>query len=145
MNPRWKILAPVLVILFPLIFWLILIRGHNNFKKLPVIGPFNISVSGDTVYHTIPNFEFVNQQGKTISDKDLEGKIFVANFFFATCKTVCPKMNDQVYRVQETFKDVKDLQFLSFTVDPENDTVPALAAYAVTVLRTCSEAHDISR
>ena len=130
MNSRWKILAPLLVILFPVIFWLVLIRGHNNFKKLPVIGPFDISVNGDTVYHTIPHFEFTNQQGKIISDKNLEGKIYVANFFFATCKTVCPKMNEQVQRVQETFKDVKDLQLLSFTVDPENDTVAALAEYA---------------
>ena len=130
MNSRWKILAPLLVILFPVIFWLVLIRGHNNFKKLPVIGPFDISVNGDTVYHTIPHFEFTNQQGKIISDKNLEGKIYVANFFFATCKTVCPKMNEQVHRVQETFKDVKDLQLLSFTVDPENDTVAALAEYA---------------
>lgn len=130
MNSRWKILAPLFVILFPVIFWLVLIRGHNNFKKLPVIGPFDISVNGDTVYHTIPHFEFTNQQGKIISDKNLEGKIYVANFFFATCKTVCPKMNEQVQRVQETFKDVKDLQLLSFTVDPENDTVAALAEYA---------------
>ena len=130
MNSRWKILAPLLVILFPVIFWLVLIRGHNNFKKLPVIGPFDISVNGDTVYHTIPHFEFTNQQGKIISDKNLAGKIYVANFFFATCKTVCPKMNEQVQRVQETFKDVKDLQLLSFTVDPENDTVAALAEYA---------------
>ena len=98
MNHRWKILAPVLVILFPVIFWLILVRGHNNFKKLPLIGPYTISVSGDTVYHTIPNFEFTNQQGKTISEKDLEGKIYVANFFFATCPTVCPKMNEQVHK-----------------------------------------------
>lgn len=130
MNSRWKILAPLFVILFPVIFWLVLIRGHNNFKKLPVIGPFDISINGDTVYHTIPHFEFTNQQGKIISDKNLEGKIYVANFFFATCKTVCPKMNEQVQRVQETFKDVKDLQLLSFTVDPENDTVAALAEYA---------------
>ena len=133
MNPRWKILAPVLVILFPLIFWLLLIRGHNNFKKLPLIGPFDISVNGDTVYHTIPHFEFTNQEGKIISDKNTEGNIYVANFFFSTCKTVCPKMNEQVYRIQEAFKDIKDIHFLSFTVDPENDTVETLAEYAKTM------------
>ena len=130
MNPRWKILAPALVILFPVIFWLVLVRGHNNFRKLPVIGPFEISINGDTVYHTIPHFELTNQEGKIISDKNTEGTIYVANFFFSTCKTVCPKMNEQVHRVQEAFKDIKDIHFLTFTVDPDNDTVAALAEYA---------------
>lgn len=130
MNPRWKILAPALVILFPLIFWLVLVRGHNNFRKLPVIGPFEITVNGDTVYHTIPHFKLTNQEGKIISDKSTEGTIYVANFFFSTCKTVCPKMNEQVHRVQEAFRDIKDIHILTFTVDPDNDTVAALAGYA---------------
>lgn len=130
MNPRWKILAPALVILFPVIFWLVLVRGHNNFRRLPVIGPFEIGVNGDTVNHTIPHFELTNQEGKIISDKSTEGNIYVANFFFSTCKTVCPKMNEQVHRVQEAFKDIKDIHILTFTVDPENDNVAALAEYA---------------
>ncbi len=130
MNPRWKIFIPLLVILFPVVFWLILVKGHNNFKKLPIVAPYEINAAGDTVYHTIPHFDFVNQEGKHISDADVDGKIYIASFFFATCKTVCPKMNEQVQRVQEVFKDVKDFRILSFTVDPENDTVQALAAYA---------------
>jgi protein SCO1/2 len=131
MNSRWKILAPVLVILFPVIFWILLTRGHNTFKRLPIVAPYELSPAGDTVYHKIPPFHFTNQFGKTISDKDLDGKIFVANFFFATCKTVCPQMNEEVHRLQEATKDIKDLRILSFTVDPEFDTVEALANYAV--------------
>jgi len=130
MSHRWKILAPVLVILFPVIFWLLLTRGHNKYKRLPIVAPFEVNAKGDTLYHTIPPFELKNQQGKSISEKDTEGKIYVANFFFATCPSVCPKMNEQVHRVQEAFKDAKNFQILSFTVDPENDTVEALAAYA---------------
>jgi protein SCO1 len=130
MNSRWKILAPILVILFPVIFWIVLTRGHNNFKRLPIVGPYELSASGDTTFHTIPRFEFTNQQGKTISDKDVDGKIFIANFFFASCKTVCPQMNEQVHRLQEAIKDYKDIRILSFTVDPENDTPEALAVYA---------------
>lgn len=130
MNSRWKILAPILVILFPVIFWILLTRGHNTFKKLPIVAPYELSVSGDTVYHTIPPFEFTNQQGRKISDIDLKDKIYVANFFFATCQTVCPQMNEQVQRVQEATKDLKDFRIISFTVDPQNDTVEALAAYA---------------
>lgn len=133
MNHRWKILGPLLVILFPVIFWIILTRGHNNFRHLPMVGPYTVSASGDTVYHSIPPFEFSNQLGQTISTKDLEGKIFVANFFFATCKTICPKMNEQVQRVQEAMKNAKDFRILSFTVDPDNDSVEALAAYAKTM------------
>jgi protein SCO1/2 len=129
-NSRWKILAPVTVILLPVAFWLILTRGHNTFKTLPVLGPYELSAKGDTIYHSIPPFKFVNQDNKTITDNDLNGKIYIANFFFATCKTVCPKMNEQVHRVQQVFKDVPDIRFVSFTVDPESDTVEALAAYA---------------
>lgn len=130
MNSRWKILVPFVVILFPVVFWLLLTRGHNEFKKLPHVGPFEINAQGDTVYHTIPAFKFTDQEGKTFSSKDLEGKIYVANFFFATCKTVCPAMNEQVQRVQEACKDFEDFEIISFTVDPENDTVAALANYA---------------
>ncbi len=129
-NPRWKLLAPIAVILFPVIFWLVLTRGHNQFKTLPYLGPYELSEKGDTVFHSIPHFSFVNQSGQTITDNDLKDKIYIANFFFATCQTVCPKMNEQVHRVQEAFKDNPDIRFLSFTVDPESDSVEALAAYA---------------
>ena len=130
MNSRWKLLAPILVILFPVIFWLLLTRGHNEFKKLPVVSPYEVDAKGDTSYHTIPPFQFTNQQGKVVSSSDLNGKIYLANFFFATCKTICPKMNEQVKRVQDAFKGQKDFQIISFTVDPDNDSVEALAAYA---------------
>jgi protein SCO1/2 len=130
MSHRWKLLAPLIVILFPVVLWLVLTRGHNKFDRLPFFGPFEISASGDTIYHSIPPFEFVNQKGKKISSKDVDGKIFVANFFFATCPTICPKMNNQVYRIQEEFKNNDNIRILSFTVDPESDSVEALAAYA---------------
>ena len=130
MNPRWKLLAPLLVILFPVIFWLLLTRGHNTFKRLPIVGPFEVTAAGDTIYHTIPHFQFTNQMGKVVSDVDVKGKIYVANFFFATCKTVCPKMNEQVKRLQDAFAGQKDFQILTFTVDPDKDTVAALKAYA---------------
>ena len=130
MSSRRKILAPILVILFPLVFWLVLIKGHNKFKPLPIVSPYEVTLSGDTVYHVIPDFSFQNQEGKTITQQDLDGKIYIANFFFVTCPTICPKMNAQVQRVQEAFKDAKNFQIVSFTVDPESDSVEALAAYA---------------
>jgi protein SCO1 len=133
-NPGWKkFIIPSAIILFPVVFWLLLVMGHNNFKRLPHIGPYDLSASGDTVWHSIPSFSFVNQEGKVITDKNVEGQVYVANFFFANCQTVCPDMNRHVARVQDAFKDDTLLRILSFTVDPENDTVAALKAYAETM------------
>jgi len=129
MNSRWKILIPILVLLFPVVFWLVLIKGKNKFKRLPILAAYEITEAGDTVYHTIPDFALQNQLGDTISLKDVDNKIFVANFFFATCKTICPVMNAQVKRVQDAFKDNDNIRILSYTVDPESDSVQALAAY----------------
>ena len=129
MNSRWKILIPILVLLFPVVFWLVLVKGKNKFKRLPILAAYEVSSAGDTIYHTIPDFALLNQSGDTISLENVEGKVFVANFFFATCKTICPAMNAQVKRVQEAFADNDNIRILSFTVDPESDTVQALAAY----------------
>ena len=75
----------------------------------------------DTIYHTIPPFEFIDQNGHLFSSKALEDKIYVANFFFATCPTICPKMSTNMLQVQDRFKDRKDFRLLSFTVNPEHD------------------------
>jgi protein SCO1/2 len=128
---NWKVLIiPIGIIIFPIVFWLLISSGHNHFKRLPILGPADVNEHGDTVYHVVGPFRFTNQEGKIITDKNLEGKIFVANFFFATCKTVCPKMNEQVYRVQQKFKEDDNVRFLSFTVDPLHDSVPVLSEYA---------------
>lgn len=129
-NGRWKILVLLLVLLFPVLFWLLLTRGHNEFKHLPFYGPYTLSAGGDTIHHAVRPFQLTNQQGNLITSNDLSGKIVVANFFFSTCKTVCPEMNEKVRRVQEAFKGFDGLKILSFTVDPENDTPAQLAEYA---------------
>ena len=84
----------------------------------------------DTIYHTIPSFKFVNQNGDTISEQDLDKKIFVADFFFTTCPTICPKMSGQMKRVQNAYKKRDDFLILSHSVNPEHDSVQALAEYA---------------
>lgn len=101
------------------------------------------SVSGgkqqfDTVWSKVPDFEFTNQLGQKVSLKDLQGKIIIANFFFTTCPVVCPKMTQHMKNLQLAIKpqkrvNVKDtgfVHFLSFTVDPEKDSVPVLKQYA---------------
>ncbi len=125
-----RILIVLGILFFPSVFWLLLTTGKNNFKHLEIYGPKDVTEKGDTIYHTIPPFSFVNQEGKPITDKDLDNKIYVANFFFATCPTICPKMNENLRAVAENFKDADGIRFLSFTVNPEHDSVPVLAAYA---------------
>lgn len=82
-------------------------------------------------YHKIADFSFVNQNGKTVTQKDYEGKIYVADFFFTTCGSICPKMTTNMVSVQQAIKDKPDVMLLSHTVTPEIDSVPVLKAYAI--------------
>jgi protein SCO1 len=81
--------------------------------------------------HHVDHFSFTNQEGKTITDKDLDGKIYVAEYFFTTCKSICPKMNDNMVKVYQAFRGQSDVAILSHTVDPETDTVAQLKRYAM--------------
>ncbi len=130
-NQFWKkLIIPFTILLFPVILWLVLVTGHNHFNTLPILGPIQVNEKGDTVYHVIPEFTFINQNGDSVGSRQLNDQIYVANFFFASCKTVCPKMNEQMGKVQYAFKEEKDFHILSFTVDPQRDSVFVLAAYA---------------
>lgn len=80
--------------------------------------------------HTIPGFAFTDQDGQTKAKADVEGKIYVAEFFFTTCTGICPKMNANMDKVYAKYKDKPDFLILSHTVDPEHDSVPVLKAYA---------------
>ncbi|MGV3632378.1 MAG: SCO family protein [Bacteroidota bacterium] len=80
--------------------------------------------------HRIGDFAFQNQDGKTITLADVKGKVFVAEYFFTTCGTICPKMNVQMQRIQKAYYDDDRVKILSFTVDPEIDTVAQLKLYA---------------
>lgn len=78
----------------------------------------------------IPPFQFVNQAGDTITNKDYEGKVYIAEFFFTTCPTICPIMNKNLVGVQNEFKDKSNFAIASFTIDPAHDTPEVLAEYA---------------
>jgi protein SCO1 len=106
-------------------------------KPLPIINPVDVNdslVDADLLRkgfgHTIADFEFTNQDGKSFSSKEIEGKIWVAEYFFTTCGSICPKMNKQMIRVQDHFKTDKELVILSFTVNPEVDTVAQMKRHA---------------
>ena len=78
----------------------------------------------------VPAFSFTNQDGKTISNKDYEGKVYVIEFFFTTCPTICPRMNANLIQIQNTFKDFDNFGVASFTINPDHDTSEVLKAYA---------------
>lgn len=84
----------------------------------------------------IPEFEFTDQNNKTISTKHVEGKVYVAEYFFTTCRGICPKMNANMRRVFETFKDEQDFMILSHTCMPEVDSVPLLKEYEKVVINS---------
>jgi len=78
----------------------------------------------------VPSFSFTNQNGKTITQDDYLGKVYVVEFFFTTCPTICPRMNRNLIEVQNTFKDKADFGIASFSIMPEVDTPEVLKAYA---------------
>lgn len=105
--------------------------------KLPVFQPnmVNAELVDSTKlhikkYHTIADFGLLNQNGDTITQKNYENKIYIADFFFTTCPTICPIMTDNMIKLQEILKDQVDVLLLSHTVTPEIDSVPVLKAYA---------------
>lgn len=117
------------ILIVPAIGYFLLKSGTNHFTPLPIYGE-RYEEGGDTVYHTVGDFAFVNQFGDTVSSTSLVGNIKIVDFFFVDCQTICPKMSSQLKRVQEKIKTVKNVVILSHTVNPENDSVPVLNRYA---------------
>lgn len=106
-------------------------------NKLPIFGHREVVVNEvngekvvDTVYHTIADFEFVNQDSLPVTNKTFENKIYVADFFFTSCRTICPKMKTQMLRVYDSIQSMDDVLILSHTIDPEHDDVARLHDFA---------------
>ena len=97
---------------------------------LPVLGFHDVNADGDTLYHSIADFKFVNQLGDTITNQTFAGKAYVVDFFFLSCSTICPKVSKQMLRLYEEFEAQDDILLLAHTVDPKRDTVEALRTYA---------------
>jgi len=91
----------------------------------------SLPIYGNEHNHHVSAFSFVNQDGKTITNEDVKGKICVVEYFFATCKGMCPKLNENLEKVYKAFQGNKNVLILSHTVDPIKDTVQALKAYSL--------------
>jgi len=98
-------------------------------EKLPILGEREV-VGSDTVYHNIANFKFVDQDSAVVTNETFKDKIYVADFFFTSCRTICPIVKTQMLRVYEATKDMPDVLILSHTIDPEYDTVALLHDFA---------------
>jgi protein SCO1 len=112
-------------------------KSSAGSSELPVMGrteyvekQVNNETVVDTVYHTIDDFEFVNQYGDTVNNESMKGQIYVADFFFTTCRTICPIMKKEMLRVYSQYGKANDFAILSHTLDPEYDTVELLHDYA---------------
>jgi protein SCO1/2 len=107
-----------------------------NQTTLPLYGPktaIEISKNGektiDSIDYTIPNFQFTDQDGHAVDSNTIKGKIFVADFFFTSCPSICPKMMKSMDLVYEKYKSNKQVIILSYSIDPVRDSVPRLKAY----------------
>jgi protein SCO1/2 len=98
-------------------------------QRLPILGEREFNGT-DTTYHTIAPFQFVDQDSAIITNADFHGKIYVADFFFTSCRTICPIMKTQMLRVYEATVDMPDVLLLSHSIDPEWDTVALLHDFA---------------
>jgi len=99
-------------------FWLFVFKGTDKWKKKSPILTY------------VQPFVFKNQDGIRFTNQDMLGKVNVVEFFFTTCKGICPNMNSNMRKVYDRFKTYPDFQIVAHTCDPERDSVPVLKAYA---------------
>ena len=135
--PRYK----VFVVIFLSIACTILFLFYEALKPkkvLPIFQPNDVnyelvdsSIQHVKRFHKIKSFEFLNQNGEIISEKDYEGFIYVADFFFTTCPSICPLMTNNMVNIQNYIKDKNKVKILSFSVTPEIDSVPVLKEYSI--------------
>ncbi len=96
---------------------------------LPYIGGTEV-IQGDTIHYQIPDFSFVNQDSQVINNASYNDKLYVADFFFISCPSICPKVKQQMLRIHDKYQNDNRVKLLSHTLDPKRDTVAALAQYA---------------
>ncbi len=106
-------------------------------EKLPILGRHTIEnvhydngMKADTIYHTVGDFRFVDQDSAFITPETFDDKIYVADFFFTSCPTICPIMKTQMLRVYKAFEDNPEVLLLSHTIDPKHDSVAVLKDFA---------------
>lgn len=152
-KKRTHFIVGMSILLLPVVIFYLLNIGQSQYLNLPIFGekisPDGVTIK-DTIYYQVPDFKVNNQYGEIISQKDLNDGVYIANFFFATCEDVCPSMNRRVKQIYDEMENLaytnrkiaeekgmdttySPIRFISFTVDPENDSIPVLKKYAETI------------
>ncbi len=103
--------------------------SRENARPLPILGEPQI-VNGDTVYHTIPDFSFVDQDSQTVTNATFAGQAYVVDFFFTSCPTICPKTTAQMLRIYKHFEHDDRVGLIAHSIDTKYDSVPVLKRYA---------------
>jgi protein SCO1/2 len=98
-------------------------------RPLPILGNYEI-VNGDTVYHSIPDFQFVDQDSQFITPQTFANRIYVADFFFTSCPSICPKVKKEMLRMYDKYESDPRISFLSHSIDTKRDSVGRLKIYA---------------
>ncbi len=135
-----KLLILVVLLALPgFLYYLLTAKGKNRYKPLPIYGPKQVAKTGhkvrgkyvpDTIYHQLPDFNLVDQDGKAVTLQSLDSNIFVANFFYTNCVGVCQTTNNNIKGLLDTYKQNKLVSFISITVDPHCDSAAVLKQYA---------------
>ena len=131
MNSKGKRFLLVAILVLPVLWGIFNFLVKPVAIEMPYYGNKTPTADGDTIFHTIDDFSFINQDSIVINRDSMEGKISVVNYFFTTCTGVCPRMNTSLLYLGERFKESKEVMLLSHTVNPEGDSVPVLKKYMV--------------
>lgn len=136
-NMKFRIVLFFLLVCAAITIAYVMTHDQQSVKTLPIIQPKDVKkemVDPELLQigmgHRIGDFTLLNQYGESITLEKVKGKVFVAEYFFTTCGTICPKMTEQMTRVQERFRGNDEVKILSFTVNPDYDTVQVLLEYA---------------
>ncbi|HRO07852.1 MAG TPA: SCO family protein [Saprospiraceae bacterium] len=115
---------------FPIITLLALLTScRNSSNELPYLGNTTI-VDGKSVYHTVGNIDHYNQDSVHMTNQDFKDVIYVADFFFTSCPSICPRVTKEMLRIYDAVNDLPDVKLVSFTIDPVRDTPHRLKLYA---------------
>ena len=132
---RILFLVVLILILLPVVYYFL--SGGNQQKPLPVINPVDVQsemVDPEILRigkgHRIGDFRLENQDAQWVTTADMKGKVSVVEYFFTTCKSICPIMNSQMQRIQRKFASNPDVRIFSFTVDPDTDSIEQMKRYA---------------
>lgn len=102
---------------------------NKNTKTLPILGNKDV-IDGDTVYYTIPEFTFIDQDSNVVIQSDYDNTLYITDFFFTSCRTICPVMKKEMIKIQKAYKGDERVKILSHTLDPKHDTPEVLNEYA---------------